>query len=174
MQPAWGLDEVDEYALKAVFLFNLAKFISWPDSTFANAEQKFRFCILGETKFNGDMKRTIEGEKINARAISVEKEIELDSSSYSCQILFISPKEASRLSEIMDFFKDYPVLTVSDLKDFANLGGMVEFYKENLYKEGERIRLAININALQGAKLQANANLLRVAKLISPIPLESP
>jgi len=170
--PAWSLEEADEYALKAVFLFNLAKFISWPSNTFQNEvednQQKFHFCILGDTKFNGEMEETIEAETVRSRDVEVEKDIALDVSSYRCQIIFISEFEEDRLPEILDFYRGRPILTVSDLEGFAENEGMVEFYKQN-----SRIRLAINAKSLREANLKANANLLRVAKILSADAIES-
>ncbi len=171
--PAWGLEEADEYALKAVFLFNLAKFIAWPAAAFADDtkahKQKFQFCILGKTKFNGAMKITIEAEKVRSRAVEVRHNIALDAESYSCQIVFISELESPRLQEILSFYQGRPILTVSDLEGFAKHQGMVEFYKEN-----NRIRLAINARSLREANLKASANLLRVAKILSAEAIEAP
>lgn len=160
------LEEADEYALKAVFLFNLAKFISWPKTAFpqdtATHKQTFKFCILGKTLFNGGMKAIIEAEKVRSRSIKVEKDIALNEASYECQIIFISRREEKRLPQILKFYRGRPILTVSDLEHFAHKQGMVEFYQQD-----ERIRLAINAESLREAKLKASANLLRVAKVLA-------
>ncbi len=163
VQPVWSLTRADEYALKAVFLFNLAKFVTWPDESFSADTQKFQFCLLGDTQFNQKMEATMEAETVKQRDIDVNMSVDLDSSSDQCQIVFIAEKEKKQLDEILTYFSDRPVLTVSDMEDFAEKGGMVEFYIEN-----NRVRLAINPDTLQAVDLRAAANLLRVAKIVEP------
>lgn len=34
----------EEYELKAAFLYNFAKFITWPDSSFSNSDDFFYYC----------------------------------------------------------------------------------------------------------------------------------
>jgi hypothetical protein len=40
-----------EYKIKAAFLLNFAKFITWPDQTFTSPQQPFSFCVLGQDPF---------------------------------------------------------------------------------------------------------------------------
>ena len=54
------------------------------------------------------------------------------------------------------------VLTVSDIQDFASLGGMVSF----INKEG-RIKLRINLQAIKSSDLEISAKLLEVSELIN-------
>ncbi len=41
-------DVIEEYQIKAVYLFNFALFFTWQDSAFKHPRQPFRFCVLGQ------------------------------------------------------------------------------------------------------------------------------
>ena len=42
---------IDEYQVKAVFLFNFAKFVEWPATAFKSANEPIRICLLGQNPF---------------------------------------------------------------------------------------------------------------------------
>ena len=41
-------DSFQEYQVKAVFLFNFAKFVEWPAAAFKDAQSSITLCILGK------------------------------------------------------------------------------------------------------------------------------
>ncbi len=53
------------------------------------------------------------------------------------------------------------MLTVSDATRFADTGGMVE-----LFVEGGRMRFAVNVDALQRARIQLSSRVLALAKIV--------
>ena len=50
----------------------------------------------------------------------------------SCQILFISSSEDTRLKKILDVLNKAAVLTVSDMPQFSQRGGMIQFVLEEI------------------------------------------
>src|SRR5271170_4095492 len=42
-----------EYQLKAAFLFNFAKFVDWPEKTYASPQSPFMLCVIGQDPFGG-------------------------------------------------------------------------------------------------------------------------
>lgn len=107
------------------------------------------------------MEETVQGEKLNGRQYVVEYYREM-SDIKNCDILFISQSEAGHLHEIEANLKDKPVLTVSDIKNAADLGVCVQFVTEE-----NKIRLLINMNSLKSAHLMMSSELLRLADVIS-------
>ncbi len=71
------------------------------------------------------------------------------------------PSENERVPDILSVFKNRPVLTVSDADDFASQGGIIEFFTDK-----SRIRLRINLDAADAAKLTISSKLLRVAEVV--------
>jgi hypothetical protein len=80
----------------------------------------------------------------------------------ACDILFISQSEGNRVEAILASLNNRPTLTVSDLDRFARRGGMI-----HLVTDGNRIRLAINLEAAQAAHLTISSKLLRVAEIVT-------
>lgn len=149
-----------EYDIKAAVLFNLGQFVDWPPSAHPSAESPLIIGVLGQNPFGRSLDRAVEGEKIQNRRIAVKYGETLDSLG-SIHILFISRSEARRLPEILKGLKGRSTLTVSDMGQFAEHGGMV-----NLVTAGERVRMIVSPAQIEAAGLRASSKLLRIAELV--------
>ncbi len=144
------------YDVEAAYLFNFGKFVTWPASTIA-PDHPVTICVLGSDPFGPILDRTIAGETINGKSV-VDKRIVRPEEASTCSILYISPSEASRLSRILLAVKDAPVLTVSDMPDFLEHGGMIQFVlREN------RVRFSVNLQPAHSDGLRLSSELLKVA-----------
>jgi len=152
---------VEEYELKAVFLYNLGKFVRWPSTAFTDPSDSLKICVLGQDPFEKSLEASAKVGKINNREVEIRRLNHVKQSN-PCHILFISSSEKNHLANIFAYLRSYPILTVGDVDGFITAGGMVKFY---LYQE--RIRLAINVTALKNTGLQADANLLRIARIVT-------
>ena len=61
------------------------------------------------------------------------------------------------------------VFTVSDAPDFAQAGGMVE-----LFREGDRMRIAVNIDAIERARIRLSSRVLALARIVREAPERKP
>ena len=71
---AEGLGEgaaVPEYAAKAAFLLNIAKYATWPPSAFPDSAAPIVIGILGDDPFGSILDRVVSGRIINDRRITV-------------------------------------------------------------------------------------------------------
>jgi len=151
-------DKPGEYQVKAVYLFNFGKFIEWPPD--AAKRESFDICVLGHDPFGSVLESTLAGEKIGnlqalARRISSVRE------ATNCEILFISSSESARIKQILGSIEKRGVLTVSDLPDFTNGGGMIQFVVQD-----NKIRFAVNLTAAEKAGLTISSQLLKVATAV--------
>jgi hypothetical protein len=153
-------DWIEEYQIKAVYLFNFALFFTWPDYTFKKPSQPFRICILGQNPYGIDLDLVVENETVEGHPVIVQP-IYSVYRTQTCQMLFISQSEQSRLANIFPYIKRYPILTVSDIKGFAQQGGMIEFFNTS----DNEVRFIIAPEAVNEASLLASANLLEIAKI---------
>lgn len=151
----------DEYQLKAVFLYNFANFINWPEHVFANAETPFMICILGDDPFGEYLDIMIEEQQAKGRDLTISRLTDTQLSKINdCHILFISKLTNNSLMEIYHSTCRYPILTVSEDDNFMNSGGMIRFFNLN-----KRVRLEINPEAIEQTGLKADANLLNLSKI---------
>jgi hypothetical protein len=151
-----------EHRVKAVFLFNFAQFVVWPDSAFAGPGDPLVVGILGDDPFDTYLDDVVRGEKVNNRPIEVKRYRKVEEAK-GCHVLFVSPSEAARMDEILAALKPTKVLTVGESDGFFRNGGMVNFATES-----GRIRLKINLEEVQDAGLSVSSKLLRLADVSSP------
>jgi uncharacterized protein DUF4154 len=148
--------------VQAVFLFNFAQFVDWPADAFPDAHAPFVIGILGKDPFGNFLDETVRGEAVRGRPFEVSR-YRRPEEIQNCQILFIGASETKRLEEILASLKTRPILTVSNGDDFAGPGGIVRFIVEQ-----SRVRLSIDLEAAQTARLMFSSKLLRSAAIVSP------
>jgi hypothetical protein len=148
-----------EYQVKAVFLYNFARFVDWPAKLFPDSGAPIVIGVLGDDPFGSYLDETVRGEKVNGRALNVQRYRKV-SEIKSCQVLFISHSENDRLDQIVASLKGRGILTVGEADDFAARGGMIK-----LATEKNKVRMRINLEAVKAANLTISSKLLRVAEI---------
>jgi hypothetical protein len=148
--------------VKAGFLFNLAKFVEWPDAAFPSAREPMTFSIVGADPLGHALSRAVYGQSIKGRTVTVRK-YNFGDDLRSCQVLFVSASEQARLTEILSSVLGASILTVSDARRFAEAGGIVPMAVEE-----DRVHLSVNHDAAAVAKLQIGAQLLTLSHIIHP------
>ena len=153
-----------EYELKAAFLYNFIKFTEWPPEEIAKSGQPFVIGVLGKDPFGAALDKVVEGETVYKKPIITKRFSRLEDAA-SSHVLFISSSEGNNLPAILRALDSYSILTVSEIENFAQRGGVI-----NLKKENERIVFEINIDAAKQAGLTMNAQLLKLAKIVKGRP----
>ena len=87
---------------------------------------EFTICVLGRDPFGLALDATISGEKIDGKNV-VARRISKVEEAAGCRVLFISSSEDKQLKEILSAIGKLSVLTVSDMPQFIQQGGMVQF-----------------------------------------------
>jgi hypothetical protein len=160
-----------EYEVKAVYLYNFGRFVQWPAASPVGApaatnqaatpstaaDDPFTICVLGRDPFGPVLDATLAGEVIDGRKL-VAKRITSAHDATHCRIVFVGSSEAARSKEILNFLEKSGALTVSDMPDFINNGGMIQFVlKDN------KVRFEVNLIATEKAGLTISSQLLKVA-----------
>jgi hypothetical protein len=159
-------DSSVEYKIKAGYLYNFTKFVTWPE----DKSETFNLCILGVDPF-GELIEPIEQRSAFGRPIKLFRFDSLNALSSSnnkqhCHIVFISPSFGSAVKDTIDkgtlVIQDIKkTLTVGEGNDFARQGGMVGFVN----REG-KIKLQINLKRIKQSALKVSAKLLEVAEIV--------
>ncbi len=144
-----------QYDVEAAYLFNFGKFVGWPAAPAADAP--FVICVLGQDPFGPILDGTVAGETLKGRQVE-DKRISRPQEATGCSILYISSSESGRLSRILPVIHEAPVLTVSDIPDFVQQGGMIQF----VLRDG-RVRFEVNLAPAQSNGLSVSSELLKVA-----------
>ena len=149
-----------EYATKAAFLYNFARFIEWPESAFASQDAPLVVGVIGENPF-GDTLDKLRTQTIKNRKIEVKHFTQLAELT-ACHVLFISDSEEMRQTQILDALQGTSTLTIGDhLRQFGARGGMINFM---LFQD--TIRFTINVGAARRAGLEMSSQLLKLAAVV--------
>ncbi len=150
-----GAPPVSEYQVKAAFVYNFIKFVTWPSGE-ASAGGEVRLCILGDlpdvAPFYGLDGQEIMGKRLHIVHLKDPQEAR------TCQILFLSSSLSRRLPETLELLRGHPVLTVGDTDGYAQRGVMI-----NMYLENKRVRFEINAETAAVAGLRISTKLLSLA-----------
>jgi hypothetical protein len=147
-----------EHQIKALYLYNLTKYMEWPADAFANTNADFTIGLLAGADLEGDLLEITKGKSINGRSIVV-RSIEHPQDVKSCQLIFLESGDKQRLTQFLDAVKDIPVLPVGVSDDFLTSGGIISFARKD-----NKLRLRIDLDAARRARLTVSAKLMAVAE----------
>jgi hypothetical protein len=151
--------DVTEPALKAAFIYNFVQFTNWP-ADLLPATAPFVICVLGEAAVGDALERTVKGRGFAGHGINVSR-VTVEGALRSCHLVYISGGTQKDAAAIVTVLAGAPVLTISDVRDFARRGGMADFFVEN-----GKMRFNINLEAAKRARLQFSSKLLTLARLV--------
>ena len=158
--PASAQDPIeDEALLKSAFIFNFAKFTRWPASAWAGQSSKLLLCTIGKGVLVDNLAR-LSDRTIRGRAVAI-RPVTADSGFDGCHVLFISGSRHRKLQLLLDLVGTAPVLTISEIRGFADAGGVIQ-----LYRDKSRVRFRINIDAARAKDLNLRARLLDLAEVV--------
>jgi len=154
----WGqVPRAEESQVKAAFLYNFGKFVKWPNG---QSPPSFTICVLGKDPFGPELDSIVSGELVDGRPVTVRR-IAGTQDAAVCRILFISVSEQNRLGLILSAVSKLPVLTVSDMPEFIERGGMIQFVLV-----GGRVRFDVNLGSTENSGLAMSSELLKVAQRV--------
>lgn len=149
-----------EYQVKAALLLNFVRFSEWPSAAFAGTNSPFVIGVLGRDPFGKDLERTFEGKIVRGRAFIIRR-LSDEQGMRNCHLLFISYSERRRLRDLREKLKGAAVLTVGEMDEFLDYGGVI-----NIRLKNGSVKFDINLKAAQDAQLKLDANLAGSAESV--------
>ncbi len=146
--------------VKAAYLYNFAKFVEWPEHTFASSTDAIHFCIWNDRGFEADVRQIVNGKLLAGRSIEVVGCQNIDQLR-KCHILFIGSSDERETRRILQVLREVSALTVGDMKDFIANGGIINFVLQE-----DRVQFEVNHKSATRAGLRISSRLLGVAKLV--------
>ena len=160
-RPAAPLGQtIEEYQLKAAFIFNIAKFVEWPTDAFQSPKDPIVLCILGASPFGDALAQAANGKTIDDRKFAIRPVSDLRQAG-GCHILFVSASERKRFRSILGEIASSGILTVGDVESFSIEGGVV-----NLKLDGDKIRIRINVQAAERERIRISSKLLSLSQVV--------
>jgi hypothetical protein len=152
-------DRASESAVRAALVYNFAKFTEWPPNRIAPGEL-LTLCVADDSSMADELEELVANRTVGQRGLMVRR-VRLDQSLLTCHLLYAHGLDAKRTARLLELVGSAPILTLSDYDEFARIGGIANFFVD-----GGRIRFAINVAAVQRARLQVSSKLLVLAKVV--------
>jgi hypothetical protein len=153
-----ALAATPEAEVKAAYLYKLASFVRWPESSGGGGP--FRICVTGRSDIAGVVVQLVRGQQVAGRTIDVEQLSPAQTDRVrSCQILFLG-RGGSGTQSMLQATNGLPILTVGD-RNNGTPGGAIDF----MLRDG-RVRLAIDRGAADAHHLELSSKLLDVAAAV--------
>lgn len=158
--PAQNDASMPEDDIKAAFLFSFAKFIEWPRG--AGEEAALVVGVLGRDAFAATLEQTVRGKTVHGKPLVV-KRLTKPQEALGCHVVFFGGGDRNRVKQFLDVVPTDGILTVGEADQFAQHGGMINFFKE-----ANRVRFEINVEAATHAGLRISSRLLQLARVVHP------
>ncbi len=147
-------------ALKAAYLFNFAKFTSWPEVD--DLDITVQFCIQRDTlnaaAFDGWGRKQVQKRPVRVTFFDTFDQYQLS----SCSIMFVGEvTEPADFEKYFDLAQESAILLVSDKSGFTIQGGQIE-----LYLADRKLRFKVNLDSVNDAKISLGAGVLRLAEIV--------
>jgi len=149
---------VDEYRLKAAFVYRFPQFVEWPAEAFQQS-RTVDLCVLQPNPFGSELDQLATGESLNGRPLRVRAVNTIDGLQ-GCHALFAGAR-SELAAAALKAVAGRPVLTVGESDQFLASGGIIA-----LKVVDRRVRFEVNTGNAQKAGLRISAQLLNLAAAI--------
>ena len=151
-----------EYKLKVAYVYNLTRYVTWPDSAYKDNQSPFVIAVLGHDPFGPSLDVLAQRKRAAGRRIVIRRYDSLDDYEPS-HILFISRDTLAELrGESVRRTQHSSVLIVGETADFATAGAGVNFFND----QDGTVGFEVNVDAISRGKLSIDAKLLSIARVV--------
>jgi hypothetical protein len=151
--------QIDEYQVKAFFLYNFARYVEWPPESFKAANDPIVICILGTNPFGSALDRAVAGKVVEGRPFIVRRISDIQPGG-NCHMLFVNSTERKRFRGMAANLKGSGVLTVGETPGFTADGGVINFKLVD-----GKVRFEIDVEAAGRERLHISSKLLSLAQI---------
>ena len=147
--------QTDESQVKALWVHTLMSYMKWEQKH--DAQDK-TICTRGLDRTYHFLKEIQKEKNTSYNFIETGSNSDLS----KCHLLYIAASESSNILSILNNVNYKNIVTVSDIKGFAQEGGIIE-----LLQDEEKVKLKINVTSAKKAKIIINSDLLAVSEVIT-------
>jgi hypothetical protein len=143
-----------EEKLKANYIFNIVKYINWPESYQTG---DFVIGVLGSSKVTTELRKIATTKKVSSQNISV---IEFNSTAdiSKCNVLFITDLSSGLIKVVVAKLGYSPTLIIGESRGLATMGAGINFVVK-----GDALGFEINEISIKQKGLQVDSKLKGLA-----------
>jgi hypothetical protein len=139
---------------------DLISFTEWPEAAFVSAESPLVVGILGHGEIPSLLEEFLADDTWRGRPVTLRRVASINEVR-SCHVLYVSPSALERWRTFSRQLAGLPILTASDVDNFAREGGMVQFTTQS-----DKVRLIVNLRVARACGITISSKVLRLADVI--------
>lgn len=148
--------ELSEAQVESAYILNFIKFAEWPADS-VKSGSTITLCAMGNDELLETL-TTLNGAKVGTYKLQIVSYNENTGVLSSCHVLYIDQREQRRFIPILKLLAGRPVLTISNIPNFAERGGNIGLiYREN------KVQFEINLASTRIAGLRLSSQMLNLA-----------
>lgn len=156
--------DLSDSQLRAAFLFRFGQYVSWPKgSEGSSASAPFVIGVYQDPTLLKDLGRMSAGRQIEGRTIAVRAMDGLEDMD-GLAVAFLKSDDQLRIARALRDARTKGILTVGDADGFAERGGMINFFRED-----NKLRFEVNMEATGQSGLRLSSQLLRLARIVKSV-----
>lgn len=167
-----GVDQEKALKVKAAYLLNFTKFVTWPPCAFEDAQSPIVIGIVGTDPFGDILDQTIKDKTVSGRRLETRRLSWRAGGDVSgmkkCHLLYVSPTFENGAEALIRALAKSTILLVGEGEDFAKIGGMIGFVIDNA-----RIVFWANKAEASAAGLEISSQLLKLALPVETVARNS-
>ena len=154
-----GAAESSAPAVKAAFVYNFVKLVSWPEARLPAGNAPVQVCVIKGDEMEEALRQALAGKLAGTHPIQVAP-VAADESFAACQVLYLGSRTASRNATLRTRAAGKGVLLIDEGPRFTWPDGMIR-----LFQEQNRMRFELNLESFERAGLKVDPRLIRLARI---------
>lgn len=139
----------------ARFVYNFMSHVDFP----TNSGDKINICIIGDNAITPHLSHLVSSKDNSSLLISSKY---IDDNLNSCHVVYIDEYVKEDESRALLKTQDSKILTIGNIKGFANRGGVVEFFLRK-----NKVELKINVSQMNRNEIHINDSLLSISDTVN-------
>lgn len=148
-----------EHQIKVAMLFNMMRFVDWPESALPNSDENIDICVVSRG-YMATAVDTLKGKQVKGKSIAI-RQIGKTGGFSGCHVLLLSDTDRQTVFSILEQTRSMPLMTVSDSRGFTNAGGVFAF----IILDG-KVRFEVNLASAQRHRIRISSQLLKLAQTV--------
>lgn len=153
--------------VKAAYLYNFAKFVTWPEDAFDGENAPIQIGVLSDDSLGAVLADVVKNERIGNRPLVTHRlhlrgDDAVDAAALrQCHVLYIGDAYSQQQARILRLIDGADVLVVGEGESAARTGAMIAFVLHE-----RKIAFYINRDAIELTRVRVSAKLMALAKAV--------
>ncbi|MES2885375.1 MAG: YfiR family protein [Pseudomonadota bacterium] len=157
--PVAAADVDLEYRLRAAFLVNFVRFVSWESAQFTSPASAIELCIPEADPVAPALEELVRDKRIDAHPLTVRR-LKRGARWDGCHLAYTGAAPSQQSAAVFRALGQRPVLTVHESAE-ALPGGVIR-----LFLEDRKLRFEVNTAAVDQGPLKLSSQLMSLAVLV--------